>query len=242
MPADRIAAGKPERGRPCCRPITSAGALQIVVADDGRGIDLERPVANGEARFVHRRDGGLNSANPSCCTLLRLRLHHEGPGDGHLRARRLTSHDVVKEVRGLVRIASEYGKGTRFVLQLPLISRHSTPLVEIAGEVYAFPFARIARAIKLPKDRIEVLGGRQHFDLEGRQIGIVTAHQVLGTAPPDSAGGELAIVVVGDDDSYGLVVDRFIGGRVSMSRRSTRGFENSRTSAPPRSWRTARPC
>jgi two-component system sensor histidine kinase and response regulator WspE len=114
----------------------------------------------------------------------------------------------------VARVSSEYGKGTRFTLQLPLtLSVIRTLLVEIDGEVYAFPFARIARAIKLEKDKIEVLAGRQHFNLEGRQIGIVTAHQVLGTAPPASAGGELAVVVVGEDDSYGLVVDRFIGGR-----------------------------
>jgi two-component system, chemotaxis family, sensor histidine kinase and response regulator WspE len=114
-----------------------------------------------------------------------------------------------------VRITSEQGQGTRFCLQLPLtLSVIRTLLVEIAGEVYAFPLARIARAVKTSRQKIEVLEGRQHFNFEGQQIGIVTAHQVLGTGQPESASDELAVVVVGEqDERYGLVVDRFIGGR-----------------------------
>jgi len=65
----------------------------------------------------------------------------------------------------------------------------------------------------LPKDRIELLEGRQHFELDGRRIGLVTARQVLAAEalPPMD---DLPVIVVGDHNhTYGLVVDRFLGER-----------------------------
>ena len=90
-----------------------------------------------------------------------------------------------------------------------------TLLAEIGGEPYAFPLGHIVRTLKLPKDRIELLEGRQHFDFDGRQIGLVTAHQVLETGDSEArVGDELPVIVIGDaSHTYGLVVDRFLGER-----------------------------
>src|SRR5439155_279982 len=61
---------------------------------------------------------------------------------------------------------------------------------------------------------LEFLEGRQHFNLDGRQVGLVTAHQVLEGGEPELAGDELPVIVVGDHSrTYGLVADRFLGER-----------------------------
>jgi two-component system sensor histidine kinase and response regulator WspE len=122
---------------------------------------------------------------------------------------------MVKQVRGTVRVSSQAGKGTRFLLQLPVtLSVVRTLLVEIAGEPYAFPLACIVRTLKLSKDRIELLEGRQHFEFDGRHIGLVTARQVFGADAAAAAGEDLPVIVVGDQHhTYGLVVDRFLGER-----------------------------
>jgi two-component system sensor histidine kinase and response regulator WspE len=89
-----------------------------------------------------------------------------------------------------------------------------TLLVEIGGEPYAFPLAYIVCTLKLPKEQIEVLEGRQHFSLDGRRVGLVTAHQVLDGGEAKSPGDDLSIVVVGNHTcTYGLLVDRFLGER-----------------------------
>jgi two-component system sensor histidine kinase and response regulator WspE len=123
--------------------------------------------------------------------------------------------DMVRQVRGTVRMTSQAGKGTRFQLQLPVtVSVVRTLLVEIAGEPYAFPLAYIVRTLKLSKDRIERLEGRQHFAFEGRQIGLVTGRQVLAKDGAAAAGEELPVIVLGSQHhTYGLVVDRFLGER-----------------------------
>ena len=91
-----------------------------------------------------------------------------------------------------MRVSTQAGKGTRFQLQLPVtLSVVRTLLVDIAGEPYAFPLAYIVRTLKLSKDKIELLEGRQHFEFEGRHIGLVTARQVFAADAPAAAGDDL---------------------------------------------------
>ena len=123
--------------------------------------------------------------------------------------------DMVKQVRGTVSISSQVGKGTRFHLHLPLtLSVARMLLVEIAGEPYAFPLPYITRTLKLLRASIESLEGRQHFEFEGQQIGLITAHQILGRQRARPMGEVLPVVVVEKDDHfYGVAVDRFLGER-----------------------------
>lgn len=59
-----------------------------------------------------------------------------------------------------------------------------------------------------------MLEGRQHFNLNGRAVGLVTASQLLDGSVPRFPEEELPVIVLGDQHgAYGLVVDRFIGER-----------------------------
>jgi two-component system, chemotaxis family, sensor histidine kinase and response regulator WspE len=119
---------------------------------------------------------------------------------------------MVKEVGGSVRVFSQSGQGTRFQLELPLtLSVIRTLLVEIGGEPYALPLARIDTVLKLSKEKIWVLEGRQHFTLGEQQIGLIAANQALELESQPS-GDDISIVVLGDRTArYGVVVDRFLG-------------------------------
>jgi two-component system sensor histidine kinase and response regulator WspE len=84
----------------------------------------------------------------------------------------------------------------------------------VGGEPYAFPLGSILRTLKIPKEDIELLEGRQHFDFDGQRIGLLPAYQVLGVGDPPPMGETLAVIVLGDHSgTYGVVVDRFLGER-----------------------------
>jgi two-component system sensor histidine kinase and response regulator WspE len=102
----------------------------------------------------------------------------------------------------------------RFQLQLPLtLSVVRALLVEVAGEPYAIPLGFITRTLRLPESDIASTEGRQHFAFDGRRVGLVTAHQVLGR-PGAPRGDSLPVVVLGETDRrYGVVVDAFRGER-----------------------------
>jgi two-component system sensor histidine kinase and response regulator WspE len=100
-------------------------------------------------------------------------------------------------------------------MQLPLtLSVVRALLVKIGGEPYAFPLARIDRTLKIHRDQIETMEGRQYFTFGNQHIGMLSASQVLELSEPVQHQDELPIVVLGERlDRYGLVVDCFLGER-----------------------------
>src|SRR6185503_8261030 len=214
----RRAAGKAGEGVIQVEARHSAGALQIIVSDDGCGVDLEKLREAVVERNLTTRDASHALSEAELLEFLFL------PGfsmkgivtDVSGRGVGLDAvQDMVREVHGTVRVSSQPGKGTRFQLQLPVtLSVVRTLLAEIGGEPYAFPLAHIIRTIKLSKDRIELLEGREHFAFDGRQIGLVTAQQILETGDVTHESDELSVILLGDSGhTYGLVVEKFLGER-----------------------------
>jgi two-component system sensor histidine kinase and response regulator WspE len=217
-PEARRAAGKPGEGVIRIEARHSAGALHVSVSDDGNGVDMDRLRAAIVARNFTTKEAGATLSEAELLEFLFLPgfSMKETVTDVSGRGVGLDAvQDMVKQVRGTIRVTSQRGIGMRFLLQLPVtLSVVRTLLAEVAGEPYAFPLASIVRALKLPKDRIAVLEGREHFELEGRHIGLVAARQLLGTQAPPAAADDVPVIVMGDHThTYGLIVDRFLGER-----------------------------
>jgi len=218
LPQERIAAGKSAEGVVQLEARHSAGMLQIVIADDGRGIDLERLRSRVVERGLSKPETAAQLSEAELLEFLFLPGFTMKDQVTDISGRGVgldVVQNMIKQVRGTIRVSSQPGRGARFQLQLPLsLSVVRTLLVEIGGEPYAFPLAYIQRTLKLPRAQIEMLEGRQLFMLDDRPVGLVSAQQVLQGGEPRLAGEDLAVIVVGDGaSSYGLVADRFLGER-----------------------------
>lgn len=217
-PEQRRAAGKPEEGVVRIEARHSAGLLQIIVSDDGCGIDLEALRSGTVARGLVSAENAQRLSEAELLEFLFLPGFSMKAAVTDISGRGVgldAVQNMVRQVRGQVGIVSEPGRGTRFQLQLPLtLSVIRALLVDIAGEPYAIPLTAITRTLRLPRAEIAMLEGRPHFRFEGRQVGLVAAHEILGHGQPALERGELAAVVVGAGDAtYALVVDGFLGER-----------------------------
>jgi two-component system, chemotaxis family, sensor histidine kinase and response regulator WspE len=217
-PEERLAAGKSAEAVLSIEARHSAGRLQVTVSDDGRGIDLERLRAKVIDRKLSNAETAAKLTDAELLEFLFLPgfTMKESVTDISGRGVGLdVVQNVLKQIRGTVRTSTRRGQGTRFQLELPLtLSVARTLLVEVGAEAYALPLAYIKHALKLAPDDIELLEGQPHFNMSGRSVGLVTAHQLLGVEPPQVPADSLAVIVLGDaTHSYGLIVDRFLGER-----------------------------
>ncbi|OZI33118.1 hybrid sensor histidine kinase/response regulator [Bordetella genomosp. 1] len=216
--ADRAAAGKPAEGVITLSARHSAGMLLIEIADDGAGIDLGRLRREVVERKLTTAETAERLSEAELLEFLFLSGFSTRTAVTEISGRGV-GLDVVqtmaRKLRGTVRVHTTLGQGTRFVLEMPLsLSVVRSLLVEIGGEIYAFPLAYVSYALQVPAAEIEQLEGHQHFRFQERQVGLVSARQLLRYDGPPPAGDEVPVVVLGDHDHlYGVTVDRYIGER-----------------------------
>ena len=216
MPEVRTAAGKPEAGTIRLEAWHRAGMLSLTVADDGRGVDLEKL----RKKIVDR---GLNTTEvvrqmteaelleflflPGFSTAAQV-TEFSGRGVGLD-----VVHDTVRRIGGSVRVSSKPGAGTTFHLQLPItLSVIRAVVVEVAGEPYAFPHTRIDRLLRVPRETVRSLEHRQFIVVDGQNIGLVLAGQLLDLPAEPPKESHLPVVLLSDaTGTYGLVVDAIHG-------------------------------
>ena len=214
-PATRAAQGKPARGTIRVDARHARGRLLVSVDDDGQGIDMEAVRARIVQRGLADAPAAAEMSEAELSTFLFLPGFTLRDAVTSISGRGVGLDAVqtsVREIGGDVRVGRAQSGGTRFELQLPLtLSVVRALVVEIAGESYAVPLARVHRILRLGREDIASVEGRQHFALDERQVGLVWAHQLLGMATP-GLDGAAAVVVVGEQESaLGVVVDRFVG-------------------------------
>lgn len=218
LPEDRIKAGKPETGTIRLEAFHRGGMLAITIADDGKGIDPQ---------MLRQRVIDQNLAAPEVAAKMTdAELMEFLFLPGFSMAKQVTelsgrgvgldiAKSMAQEVGGTVRATSVPQRGTSFYFQLPLtLSVVRTLLVEISGEAYAFPLARIDKIVNIDRAEIAFVQNRQYLTLDDKNIGLIWAHQVLDLSPPLSSFSRLWVVILSDSsNTYGLVVDRCLGER-----------------------------
>ncbi|CAN5310171.1 Wsp signal transduction system sensor histidine kinase WspE [soil metagenome] len=218
MPERRLAAGKPAEGVLRLHARHSAGMLVIEISDDGAGIDLERLRQEIVERKLSSVDTTERLSEAELLEFLFLPCFSTRDAVTEISGRGVgldVVQNMARQLRGAVRVQQQYGRGTKFVLEMPLsLSVVRSLLVEIGGEHYAFPLAYVTHALEVPLGDIEQLEGHQHVRFQGRQVGLVSARQLLQYGDAPSSADTACVVVIGDHDGlYGVAVDRYLGER-----------------------------
>ncbi len=213
-PEQRKATGKPEMGTIRIEARHRAGMLAITIADDGGGIDPERLRRRVVERGLTTADMARTMTEPELLEFLFL--------PGFSTAGTLTEYSgrgvgldvvqtMVRKVGGSVRISTQLGRGTTFHLQLPLtLSVLRAVLVDIAGEPYAFPHNRIDQLLRVPRAEVHSVEHRQFITVNGHNVGLVLAAQLLDLPATVPAGSDLLVLLLSDPTGqYGLIVEAF---------------------------------
>jgi two-component system, chemotaxis family, sensor kinase CheA len=203
-PEERKAAGKKPTGQVRLAASNHSGRIHITVTDDGRGIDIERIVAAAE-------DQGISGANLSMDQCLRLIFRPGFSTSSELSelSGRGIGLDVVDRAMdiagGEVRVATEGGVGTTFVMIVPAaLSMIRCLLVRSAGQVYAIDAACLDQSKVRTNDELPLL---RLGSLLGHDNGETTAEgaEVVWKAPSYST------TTINGAHSYRIAFDGIVG-------------------------------
>ncbi len=229
--AARQQSGKSNVGNITLRASHRGNSIWIEVSDDGRGMDPDKIAA------VAVRKGVISQADADRITPReKLNLVFL---PGFSTAEKVTGlsgrgvgMDVVKtmatSVNGSVDIETELGKGTSFVLKIPLtLAIIKALLVKLGSGLYAFPLDSVMEILKVLPGEVYTIDGNNTIKLRDHALGIVDLERVLrikGTASRD--GGARKVVVVTDGNKrIGVVVDDLLGEEEIVIKSLTEHFE-----------------
>ena len=219
-PDERRAAGKPESGRISLNAFHEGGHIIIEIADDGRGLAIDRikakALANGLAseaelavmsddqiaRFIFR--AGLSTAAKLTAV--------SGRGVGM---------DVVKtnieRIGGTVDLKNKPGHGTTFIIKIPLtLAIVSALIVEAGHERFAIPQLSVVELVRARREAdgttesvIERINGTPFLRLRRRLLPLVSLSGLLqlGVPQTDDDGAYIVVAQVGTN-MLGIIVDR----------------------------------
>jgi chemotaxis protein histidine kinase CheA/CheY-like chemotaxis protein len=159
MPQERLAAGKPQKGRITIRAFHQGNQTVISVADDGGGIDPQKVKKKAIEKGLIGKSQAEKMSNIDAYDL----LFHPGFSTvetANKFAGRGVGMDVVRtklnEVRGTITIDSTIGKGTVFTIRLPLTLSISRALCCISDRSWiAFPMDGVEDMVKVSSSEVE---------------------------------------------------------------------------------------
>jgi len=213
-PEERIAAGKPARGTIRLGARHEGNHVVIEVGDDGRGINRQMVVQRAiELGFVTPEEASqltdmeaLSLIFIQGFTMLREVTQISGRGVGM---------DVVKtaleKLKGTVSVQTTLGKGTTFLLQLPLtLASIKALLAQVGGQLYAIPVASVVEITRVTEAEIHQVDAHEVFQLRNQVLKLVRLDRL--NAGPASASARASrrlfvIVVALGDRRFGLGVD-----------------------------------
>lgn len=215
MPDVRVAAGKPASGTIVLEAYHKGGNITVEVADDGGGLQKDRVLAKARASGLIGPDDTLSDEQVHELIFMAgfstadQATDISGRGVGMDVVRR-----NIKELGGSIEVRSTAGRGSRFIITLPLtLAIVDGQSVSVGAETYIVPLITIIESLQLkPGEVNRVAGQHEVFWFRDSYVPIVRLHEVFGLQPRAGQLHEgLIMVVEGDGRRVGLFVDDLLG-------------------------------
>ena len=212
-PEERMASGKPTKSVVRLEARQEGDHIVLIIADDGRGMSAERIrakaiekglISEEEANTLDERQSLNLVFLPGFSTKTQI-SDVSGRGVGM---------DVVKtniqKLNGSVEIRSEPGKGSVFIISLPLtLAILPVLLVLLGDQPFALPLSLVREILPIEHQKLQEVGGKATLVVRGEILPVVSLAKLLGW--PQDHPPEYGVLMQTSERSFILAVDNFAG-------------------------------
>lgn len=217
--AERLAAGKPAKGSLSITAEQVERMVELRIADDGRGIDPAKVKATAEKMGLISREESAKLKPHEALHLIFRSALSTSPIITEISGRGLglaIVEEKIQQLGGSIAVETEKGKGTTFILKLPLtIATFRGVLVEVSQSIFSLPTANIDRVVRVDEKDIKAVKGTYTFMLDNALVPLAAMEDVLKLPPSFRTRHEdqlitVAVVRVGSEH-VGFIVDDILG-------------------------------
>lgn len=215
LPEERQACGKEQTAILQISVGQTGNRIMIDVSDDGRGIDADKVLRKAVERGLVREAEGHRLSREQIYRFILM------PGFSTAETVTETSGrgvgmDValvnVTRLGGRIDIRSTSGRGTRFVIELPLSAViQRVLLAETGHQLLSFPERAVVESLIVSPGDIQSVNGQQAILHLGTFLPVFRAEALLQLPSVPDNGGDLSIIVLEHDrQRIGVVVRRIL--------------------------------
>ena len=199
---ERIERGKPEFGTITMSAAHQEGHVVIEVSDDGNGLNKEKIYNKAIEKGLLSKDGKYSDAeiyrtifSPGLSTAEKITdISGRGVGMDVVRAN-------VEKMKGKIEIKSEEGKGSTFIIKLPLTLAIIEGITFALGEqIYIMPLISIIEQMKVKNEQIKPFEGKgEMIKIRDEYLPLIRLHKVfdIDTQVDDIDNGIVVVVEAG---------------------------------------------
>ncbi len=216
---EREAAGKNRVGEISISAEHKGSGIEIIVKDDGSGINREAVVNKAvEKKLIRPDEADRYRDDEKLCYSLLFKPGFSTAQKVTELSGRGVGLDVVRmnleRVHGRVDIESTPGEGTSFILKLPLTLAIIDGFVTRVGEErYIFSFNLIREIVVPTAENTRIMeDGEVILFNRDRHIPVIFTEQLITGVPVSRKPGEYVILIISYENGlYGIAVDQVIG-------------------------------
>ncbi len=215
-PEKRAAVGKPEFGTITLDAEQEGNNIVLKISDDGAGMDPEKlkikaiekgVITQEQASQMSARDAYQLIFMPGFSTAVKVSaVSGRGVGMDVVRTN-------IQNLKGIIEIESEIGKGTSFIIKLPLtLAIIQGLLVKVQNETYALPLSSVVEVVAIDIDSVYTINKQEVVRIRQEVIPILRLDKALGVPNPKEGLENRYVVNVGLGlQRVGLLVDELLG-------------------------------
>jgi two-component system chemotaxis sensor kinase CheA len=197
----------------------SGRKVEVVIQDDGMGINRERLKESALKNSIVTREALALMNDKDILSLIFRSGISTSPMITDLSGRGLGMAIVAGKVDGLggsITVESVYGKGTKFLISLPLtLSTFRGIVVKVCNQSFVVPTTAVERAIRIHTKQIKYVESKPFLSYSGENIALVNladALQVTGQRNKQTAVNQLSVLIISlGYRKIGCVVDEVLG-------------------------------